>query len=155
MPQKLIDGVVVVPLRKIADERGHLIEILRCDSPHFEKFGQVYITTNNPGVIKGWHYHKKQTDFACCVHGMIKMALYDAREDSPTFGLVNEFFLGDHNPIAVKIPPGVCHGWKGIATFPSITVNAPTEPYNYEEPDEFRRPYDDPEIPYDWEIRMG
>lgn len=155
MAQKLIEGVKVVNLRKIVDERGHLMEILRNDDPHFIKFGQVYITTNNPGVIKGWHYHKKQIDFAACVHGMIKMALYDAREDSPTFGLVNEFFLGEHNPIAVLIPAGVYHGWKGISTYPSITVNTVTEVYNYENPDEFRKPYNDPSIPYNWDIKMG
>ncbi|MDK9700895.1 MAG: dTDP-4-dehydrorhamnose 3,5-epimerase family protein [bacterium] len=155
MQQKLIDGVVVVKLRKIADERGHLMEILRNDDPHFEKFGQVYITTNYPGVVKGWHYHAKQTDFATCVHGMIKMALYDARNGSPTFGTVNEFFIGEHSPIAVKIPAGVYHGWKGISHYPSITVNTVTEVYNYENPDEFRKDWKDPEIPYDWDIKMG
>lgn len=155
MAQKLIHGVKVIQLRKIADERGHLMEILRNDDPHFIKFGQVYITTNNPGVVKGWHYHKHQTDFAVCVHGMIKMALYDAREGSETSGTVNEFFLGEHNPIGVLIPAGVYHGWKGISSYPSITVNTVTEVYNYSDPDEFRKPFNDPSIPYHWDIVMG
>lgn len=78
----MIDGVKTKELKFIADERGRLIEILRSDETLFEKFGQVYVTTNNPGVIKAWHLHKVQTDNVACVKGMIKLACYDAREGS-------------------------------------------------------------------------
>lgn len=128
------------------------MEILRCDDPMFQKFGQVYMTTNYPGVVKAWHYHKKQTDMVCCLKGMIKMALYDARESSSTKGNINEFFIGEHNPMRVSIPPGIYHGWKCISETESIVVSIPTEPYNYGEPDEFRVPPDTEDIPYDWNL---
>jgi len=151
---KLIDGVKKKELRVIPDERGRLMEVLRCDEELFQQFGQVYVTTTYPGVVKGWHYHKKQTDYVAAVHGMLKLVLYDARQDSPTAGLINEFFVGIHCPALIQIPPGVYHGWKCIGRQEAIVVNCPTEPYCYEEPDEHRVPYDSPDVPYDWDIRM-
>lgn len=147
----MIDGVRLVPLKPIPDERGRLMEIYRSDDEDFEKFGQVYITTAYPGVVKAWHYHKKQTDNFCCVQGMMKVALYDAREGSRTSGEINEFFIGVHNPSRLRIPAGVYHGFKCISETEAIVVNTPTEPYNHDKPDEFRLDAHSPEIPYDWE----
>ena len=126
------------------------MEILRSDDDIFEKFGQVYMTTAYPGVVKGWHLHKKQTDNFTCVHGMMKVALYDARKDSPTYGEVNEYFVGDKNPILLSVPPFVYHGFKGVGTETAYFVSVPTHSYNYDEPDEYRLPPDTDEIPYDW-----
>jgi len=131
------------------------MEILRCDDACFERFGQMYMTTNYPGIVKAWHFHKIQTDNVCCLKGMIKIALYDARGDSSTKGKINEFFIGEHNPMLVKIPAGVYHGWKCISDEESIVVSAPTEPYNYQQPDEYRLPPDTNEIPYDWILAPG
>jgi dTDP-4-dehydrorhamnose 3,5-epimerase len=150
-----IDGVKVRKLRLIADERGWLMELLRNDWEEFEAFGQTYVTTCYPGVIKAWHYHKLQTDHFACVGGMAKVALYDAREDSPTKGLVNEFYMGTLNPILVKIPREVYHGFTPFGNEMATIVNVPTNTYNYEQPDEYRVPYDDPSIPYSWEVKMG
>ena len=75
-----IEGLQIKNLRVIPDERGWLMEILRNDDDIFEKFGQVYMTTAYPGVVKGWHYHKIQTDNFTCIHGMMKVVLYDSRE---------------------------------------------------------------------------
>ena len=94
----MIEGVMVKQLKVIHDERGRLMEILRCDEEMFEKFGQVYLTTGYPGVVKAWHYHKGQTDHFCVVKGMMKVVLYDSRDGSPTKGEVNEFFLVEHRP---------------------------------------------------------
>jgi len=151
----MIDGVKVTPLKPIPDERGRVMEIFRSDEPDFEKFGQVYLTTAYPGVVKAWHYHKKQTDNFCCVQGMMKVALYDAREDSPTHGEVNEFFLGEHNPILVQIPRAVYHGMKGVGEREAIIINTVTEPYNRAEPDEYRLDPHDNDIPYDWALKEG
>jgi len=150
----LIDGVIVRPLRKNADERGFLMEVLRSDWEGFEKFGQSYVSLNYPGVIRAWHYHKKQTDYFVCVSGMIKVPLYDAREGSKTSRQINEFLMGDDNPIMVKIPPGVYHGYKTVGVKPSLLVNFPTELYDPRASDEFRAPWNTPEIPYDWEIQF-
>lgn len=145
-----IDGVRTKPLRVVPDERGRLMEILRNDDDLFVKFGQAYMTTVYPGVVKAWHYHKKQHDSFAVVRGMIKLALYDSREGSPTKGQVQEFFLGDHNPLLVQIPPMVYHGFKGISVEEAIIINLPTETYNRQEPDEFRLDAHTDQIPYDW-----
>jgi dTDP-4-dehydrorhamnose 3,5-epimerase len=151
----MIDGVVVKALKPIADERGFLMEILRSDDPFFEKFGQSYLTVVYPGVVKGWHYHKTQVDHFCAVKGMAKVVLYDDREGSATRGEVNEFFMGERNPILLKIPAGVLHGMKGIGTEPAFIINTPSEPYRHAQPDEYRVHPHDNEVPYSWDRRDG
>ena len=151
----MIDGVTVKKLRVIPDERGRLMEILRCDDAQFKGFGQVYMTVAYPGVVKGWHYHKKQYDNMAVVRGMMKIVLYDSRDHSPTRGEVNVIFAGEHNPVLVHIPPLVFHGFKCISTEEAMVVNTPSESYNYEEPDEFRVPPHDNDIPYDWGRKDG
>jgi dTDP-4-dehydrorhamnose 3,5-epimerase len=147
--------VIVQPLKVIPDERGRVMEILRRDEAHFKGFGQVYLTTVYPGVVKAWHYHKLQTDFFTCVRGMVKVALYDFREESPTRGMLNELYVGEHNPCLVSIPPGVYHGWKCISDHEAYVINVPTEPYNREEPDEYRADPHEGGIPYDWSRKDG
>ena len=150
-----IEGVRVKNLRIIPDERGWLMEILRCDDNIFEKFGQVYLTTAYPGVVKAWHYHKKQTDNFTCIHGMMKVALYDARKDSPTYQGMMEIFVGEKNPVLISVPPGVYHGFKGIGSDTAYFLSIPTHPYDYKDPDEYRIPPNTPEIPYDWGLAPG
>ncbi len=150
----MIHGVRVKPLRVIPDERGRLMEILRSDDELFIRFGQLYVTTAYPGVVKAWHYHKKQVDNFAVVKGMIKLVLYDQREDSPTHGEVNEFFLGEHNPQLVQIPNLVLHGFKCAGNEEAIVINCPTELYHYNEPDEFRIDPFSVEVPYDWGMKM-
>lgn len=146
----MIDGVKIKKLKVIPDERGRLMEILRSDDDVFIKFGQIYLTTTYPGVVKGWHYHKKQYDNITCVAGMLKVVLYDNREDSPTKYQVDEFFIGIHNPVLVQIPPMILHGWKCVGNVEALVINCPSEVYIYDEPDEFRIPPDDESVPYDW-----
>jgi dTDP-4-dehydrorhamnose 3,5-epimerase len=151
----LIDGVAVRRTRIVPDGRGRLGEIMRADDPWFEKFGQVYFTTTYPGVIKAWHYHKKQTDHFYVIKGIVKVALYDQREDSPTQGIVNELYLGEHCPGLVRIPPGVLHGWMGVGQAEAYIVNVVSEMYNYSDPDEFRTDAHDNDIPYEWACEDG
>ena len=150
----MIDGVKTKKLKVIPDERGRLMECLRADDDLFVKFGQFYVTTTFPGVVKGWHLHHKQSDNVVCAKGMIKLALYDGREGSSTRGEVNEIFLGEHNPLLVQIPAGVYHGWKCVSTEEAYIVNAPTEVYKYDDPDQDELPHDTPLIPYDWDVKL-
>ena len=151
----MINGVKIKELRVIPDERGWLMEILRCDDELFKKFGQVYLTTAYPGVVKAWHLHKKQTDNFTCIHGSMKVVLYDDRKDSSTYKEINEFFLGVENPLLLSVPPFVYHGFKAIGTETAYFLSVPTEPYNYKKPDEYRLPPDTNEIPYDWVLIPG
>jgi dTDP-4-dehydrorhamnose 3,5-epimerase len=151
----MIEGVVVKKLKVIPDERGRLMEILRVDDEMFKGFGQVYMTTAYPGVVKGWHYHKSQFDNMAVLKGMMKIVLYDGRKNSSTYGEINEFFAGEHNPILLHIPPHVYHGFKCISLQEALVVNIPTESYNYQDPDEFRIHPHDNEIPYEWGRKDG
>jgi dTDP-4-dehydrorhamnose 3,5-epimerase len=151
----LIDGVGIRRCKVLPDERGRLGEIFRADDPWFEKFGQVYFTTTYPGVVKAWHYHKKQTDHIYVVKGMLKVALFDDRKDSPTYGVVNELYIGEHNPAILRVPPGVQHGWMCISTNEAYIVNITSETYNYSEPDENRTDPHKNHIPYNWARKDG
>jgi dTDP-4-dehydrorhamnose 3,5-epimerase len=145
-----ISGVKVRKLRLLADERGWLMEMLRSDWEEFEAFGQTYVTACYPGVVKAWHYHKEQTDCFTCVHGMVRVGLVDTREGSPTQGRTMDVYMGVHNPVLVKVPPGVLHGFKGVSAEEAIIVNIPDRPYRRDHPDEHRLPAHDTTIPFDW-----
>ena len=149
---ELIEGVVTRQLKLVSDERGWLMEILRSDWKYFEVFGQAYVTAAYPQVVKAWHMHKRQTDNIACVKGMIKLVLYDSRKNTKTKGEINEFVIGEKNPILVKVPPKIWHGFKNISKETSIVMNIPNNLYNYRKPDEHRLPPDTEEISYDWRL---
>ena len=145
-----IAGSSVRPLAVHPDERGRLFEILRSDDPDFVQFGQVYLTTAHPGVVKAWHRHQKQTDFFCLIREQARFALYDDRPDSPTVGQVDEILCDERTPQLIVIPNRVWHGFKNIGAGEVMCINCPTEPYNAAVPDEDRLdPFHD-SIPYDW-----
>ena len=146
----MIDGVKVKKLKLIPDDRGRLMEILRADDPVFKKFGQVYMTTALPGVVKAWHYHKKQDDNFTCIHGKMRLALYDARPESPTYKEVNDFVISLETPMLVHIPKNVYHGFKCVSDCEALVINTPTEAYDNKSPDEYRIDAYDNKIPYDW-----
>ncbi len=151
----MIEGVKIKQLRRIVDDRGYVLEILRDDDELFIKFGQAYISACFPGVVKAWHCHTKQWDNFCVVAGNAKIGLYDDREDSPTRGETMSLVIGELNPVLVQIPPRVWHGMTAVGGRMCLLLNIPTEHYEYEQPDELRRPPFDPEIPFEWETKGG
>ena len=151
----MIQGVLVKELKVIKDKRGFLMEMLRCDDSLFKKFGQVYMSVCNPGYVKGWHYHKIQTDNFVVVKGKGRVLLYDSREDSPTKGKIQEFEMGEDNPILVSIPPGVLHGIECRGDKPCYLINCPTEKYVYDKPDEYRVDPFSNDIPVKWNATKG
>ena len=149
----MIDGVKIKPLKKICDERGMIMHMLRCDDPDFEKFGEIYFSVVYPGVVKGWHCHHEMTLNYAVVSGMIKLVLYDDREGSSTKGELQEIFMGEDSYSLVKIPPRVWNGFKGTSLEPAIVANCATLPHD---PDEIKRldPFDN-DIPYNWSLKHG
>jgi dTDP-4-dehydrorhamnose 3,5-epimerase len=153
----MIDGVVVRDLVTHVDEHGYLYEMLRADWPEFEKFGQAYVTVTYPGVIKGWHLHRLQTDHFVCVKGAMKVALFDDRPGSPTRHELMEVIIGEQRQRLLVIPIGVLHGVMALGNEPAMLINFPDFLYNAQEPDEQRVPYDaslryadGTEAPYRW-----
>lgn len=149
----MIDGVMVQPLRRIADERGSVMHMLKTSDPHFEAFGEIYFSTVNPGVVKGWHLHDRMVLHYAVPHGTIKLVLYDDREGSRTRGEVQESFLGDANYVLVRVPAKVWNGFKGLGAAPAVVANCATIPHD---PAEIHRldPHHNT-IPYDWSRKDG
>lgn len=145
-----IDGVKVIPLRRIPDERGTIFHMLRRTEPHFVDFGEIYFTSIYRDVVKGWHRHKLMTLNYACIWGRIKLVLYDDREDSPTRGVLMERFLGPDDYALVVIPPWVWTGFKGMSDV-SMLANCATHPHDPTHSERI-----DPhgsEIPYDWAVK--
>jgi len=147
----MIEGVQVVPLKRIPDERGTVMHMLRATDPHFVQFGEIYFSTIYPGVIKGWHLHELMTLNYACVSGRIKLVLYDDREESNTRGELMEIFLGPDHYSLVQIPPRVWNGFKGIGDRMAIVANCSTHPHD---PSKTQRlDPSDTRIPYDWAVK--
>ena len=147
----LIDGVVVQPLKVIPDDRGFILPMLRKDDPLFEQFGEIYFSAVYPGVVKGWHLHRRMTLNYAVVCGMIKLVLYDSRKESPTNGRIQEICLGERNYSLVKIPPLVWNGFQGLGACLAIVANCSTHTHD---PAEIERidPLNN-DIPYDWGVK--
>lgn len=148
-----IEGVKVIPLKRIPDERGTIMHMLRRDDPHFIEFGEIYFSTIYRGVIKGWHRHRDMTLNYACVFGRIKLVIYDDRQDSPTHGAIMEQFLGPDHYALVQIPPGLWNGFKGMSDPHAIIANCCTHAHD---PIANRSDRIDPlnnDIPYDWDVK--
>ena len=136
----MIDGVKWIPLKRNADDRGYLVEIMRRDDDYYLEFGQVYVSCLRRGIIKAWHKHEKQTDYFYVASGTSKIGMYDDRPGSPTQGRYQTVVLGDMgNEALLIIPPMVWHGQMSLSEV-TYLVNLPTEPYNRQKPDEIRAP---------------
>ena len=149
----MIEGVKIIPLKKIVDERGIVMHMLKNTDPHFEQFGEIYFSSIFPNAIKAWHLHTKMTLNYAVIVGNIKLVLYDKREDSTTYGELQEIFMGEDNYILVQIPPGIVTGFKAVGMQKAIVANCATLPHD---PDEIIRidPFDK-EINYNWDIKHG
>ena len=148
-----IEGVQVIPLRRIPDERGTVHHMLRRTDRHFIDFGEIYFSTVYRGIVKGWHRHRGSTQNYACIHGRIKLVLYDDRQGSRTRGNLFEVFLGPENYALVVIPPMVWNGFKGLSDPMAIVANCRTTPYD---PAAVERevPFGDT-VPYNWDVRHG
>jgi dTDP-4-dehydrorhamnose 3,5-epimerase len=138
-------------LKKIPDDRGAVMHMLRADDPHFLAFGEIYFSSVYPGVVKGWHLHKQMTLNYAVVTGMIKLVLYDDRSESPTRGEIQEIYAGDLNYSLIQIPPGIWNGFMGIGERIAIVANCATMPHDPEEI--IRMDPRDSHIPYNWYLK--
>ena len=145
----MIDGVSFKDLVRHPDERGFFEEIIRVTDPFFsEGFGQLSRSNMHAGVVKAWHVHKTQIDWWYVVQGTVKVVLYDAREKSSTYQMLDEYLLGDEGRNSVlKIPAGVAHGLK-VLKGPADLVYVTSGMYTKDE--EGRIAYNDATIGYDW-----
>lgn len=149
----MIDGVQIIPLKRIPDERGTIMHMMRADDPHFKQFGEIYFATVYRDVVKAWHWHREMTLNYACIFGRIKLVLYDDRPTSPTRGELMEIFLGPENYSLVIIPPEVWNGHKGLADPYSIVANQCTHVHDPRRSERIS-PFDS-HIPYEWDVKHG
>ena len=132
----MIRDVHVKRLVVHSDDRGSLMEVLRDDDPFFEPITQTTFTVAYPGVIKAFHWHRKQKDVWFFSSGMAQVVLYDLRDDSPTRGETNVFYMGERNPLLLSIPEYVAHGYRVLGTAPAALFYHTTKTYDPRDPDE-------------------
>ena len=129
----MIDGVEVIPLNRIPDDRGQILHIFKSTEQQFTQFGEVYCSTVFPGIVKGWHLHKKMTLNYVVIRGMIRFVLYDEREGSPSNGEQQEIYMGDSNYVRVTVPPMIWNGFMGIGLTEALVINFTDIPHDPEE----------------------
>ncbi|MEJ8545122.1 dTDP-4-dehydrorhamnose 3,5-epimerase family protein [Brevibacillus borstelensis] len=150
----MIQDVKIKKLVKHVDDRGTFMEVLRDDDEMLEQFGQLSCSLSYPGVIKAFHYHKKQDDLWFFPKGNAQVVLHDLREHSATYKQTDVYYMGEHNPIALLIPRGVAHGYRVLGDEPAIITYVTNQSYQPQHPDEYRIAYDDPDIGFDWSTRF-
>ena len=126
-----IHDVTLRPLNKFLDERGWLAELFRSDEMDPALMpAMAYISMTQPGVARGPHEHVDQTDYFCFIGpSNFKVYLWDARPDSPSFGVKQVFFAGLDAPMLLVVPPGVVHAYKNVGVENGIVFNGPNRLY--------------------------
>jgi dTDP-4-dehydrorhamnose 3,5-epimerase len=142
----MIDGVLVIPLQRLEDERGWFVE-LRRDSALPKRTVQTNVSFSRQGVIRGLHYHERgQDDLFVCLGGMARVVILDR--------LTNEPFsidIGESNPVAVYVPGRHAHGFEALTD--CLFSYHVTEEYDPADPDEHTIPWNDPRVEYLWSTR--
>jgi len=146
----MIEGIQINALKQIFDERGKVMHMLRNDSPIFREFGEIYFSVTYPEVVKAWHLHKKMTLNYAVISGSIKFVFYDDRKNSLTQGEIQEIFVSPENYSLITVPPNIWNGFKAVGPETSILANCSTIPHNPKEI--LRKPFNDKDIPYNWDI---
>ena len=149
----MIKDLVIQELKQVADERGKVMHMLRADSPMFIKFGEIYFSVVNSGVVKAWKKHLRMTQHFAVPVGKIRLVIYDDRKDSISNGKVEVIEIGENNYCLVRIPPLVFYGFEGISPVPALIANCADLPHD---PDEVERvDAFDKRIPYEWGMDVG
>jgi dTDP-4-dehydrorhamnose 3,5-epimerase len=140
---------VLQPLREIPTEGGAVLHMLRSDSPLFRGFGEVYFSELRPGNVRAWKKHSEQTQHFSVPVGLMRIVLYDGREQSPTFGALAEVLLGRPGHYGLlRIPPGIWYGFAAQGDKPALIANCTDTPHCPEESE--RLPADSGRIPFRW-----
>lgn len=148
----MIKDVIIKKMKKIPDDRGKILHIMKSSDSEYDKFGEVYCSTIYPGIVKGWHLHTKMTLNYVVLKGKIKFVLFDSRKDSPTYGKIQEIYIGNDNYVRVTVPPDVWNGFMGVGLEESYVINFTDIPHD---PNEIIRmdPHNNDIINYDWSVK--
>lgn len=149
LPKLGLPGVQTHDIKIIPDERGFFAEVLRQDWDELvcnESVAQINLSYSYPGIVRAWHRHLRgQVDYFLVVRGSMKICAYDDGNPANE-GYIAEIIASEERPQIVKIPGHYWHGTKTVGREPSLTVYFVTRLYDYKNPDEMRRPWNDPTI---------
>ena len=140
----MIKGVEIKPIRKLPDERGFFMEIFRKDWEEFhgEEILQTNLSISYPNIIRAWHRHLRgQNDYFIVIRGTLKICIFDDETRELT-----EIISAGEMPQVVKVPGHFWHGFKVVGNEPAYLVYFVNKMYVYENPDEERRPWNDPSL---------
>ncbi|MDA7931147.1 dTDP-4-dehydrorhamnose 3,5-epimerase family protein [Akkermansiaceae bacterium] len=148
--QKLIEGLRVTSLKQVKDERGAVFHVLKNSDNHFMGFGEAYLSKIYHNVIKGWKCHKEMFQNFSVPYGEVKLVVFDGREESSSYQLVNKFILSpDKNYKLISIPPNLWYGFQSLTGPFSLLLNISDMEHDPEESKSL--PLDYFQVHYDWE----
>jgi dTDP-4-dehydrorhamnose 3,5-epimerase len=151
-----IDGVKLLRANVLGDDRGIIQEVIDVRDEYWNQgFVYLYKGTCRPGKFKGWGIHDYHTDRYIIIDGEMLLVLYDERENSPTNGTVQEFYLSSTGIWQITIPSGVWHLHQNIGQRDLVFLNAPSAPYQHTNPDKRRLPVVNDRIPYQLRPHIG
>jgi dTDP-4-dehydrorhamnose 3,5-epimerase len=146
----MMDGIIIRDLVKNVDERGYFAELLRQDWRDLlgeDKVVQLNLSYSYPKIVRAWHRHLLgQVDYFICIEGAIKVCAYDDREGSKTYRELDEIVLSEERLRVARIPGVLWHGYQSIGVKPIKLVYGVNCLYDSKNPDEERRPWNDPKI---------
>jgi len=140
----MLGGIKIKPLKKYIDERGSFTELMRRDWKEIleDEFVQTNLSLSYPGIIRAWHRHKRgQVDYFICLNGTLKICGYN----DETSELDEIISTGDDLKI-IRMPGKYWHGFKAVGDKPTWLLYFVNRLYDYSNPDEERRPWNDPTI---------
>jgi len=141
----MLDGIIIKPLKRHFDERGSFTEIIRIDWKDLldeDRFVQANLSISYPGIIRAWHRHLRgQTDYFICLNGAIKICAYDDESKE-----LDEIISTGEEPKIVRVPGHYWHGFKVVGDKPAWLLYFVNRLYDYQNPDEERRPWNDETI---------
>jgi dTDP-4-dehydrorhamnose 3,5-epimerase len=140
----MLPGIIIRPLQRFADERGFFTEIMRCDWADVfqDEVCQANMSISYPGIIRAWHKHEKgQVDRFLVIRGALKICAYDDQTQE-----LDEVTSAGENPQVVRVPGHYWHGFKVLGNEPASLVYFVNRLYDYKNPDEVRRPWNDPSV---------
>jgi dTDP-4-dehydrorhamnose 3,5-epimerase len=163
----MLQGIRIRPIRRMSDERGFFTEVMRMDWKDLfedDSIAQANFSFTYPGVIRAWHRHLRgQVDYFLVIKGLIKICAFDDETKE-----VAEIISSAFDLQIVRVPGYFWHGFKALGNEPAMLVYFTTNLYDPANPDEERRPWNDPTLipkivndkkndirvgkPWDWNI---
>ena len=145
----MIKGVKILKRSVFEDSRGEVKHIMKSTDDNFKVFGEVYCSSINPGIIKGWSLHKKMTINYTVIRGSIKFVLYDSRKNSATINQKQEIILDSLNYVSVSVPPLIWNAFQCIGMKKAYVINFTDYPHSKVETIKMD-PYEKDIINYNW-----